>query len=230
MLGSALGSCRCTPAGKRLPVCRAAWSSRLSRPPFAPSCLRSPPPAVCPSPSSPGVCAVPAVPNSPMERLHWGYFPCSASWNHQQLWLMVWNPPFLQCWQGGWHFPRYKGQEAEKWGEGERSCKTSPAVVCFFRHPPGCQHRPTRKKVEVLGGKWGLGLCRSWVCGVGEAVTHLSKEVLAPLGTLSLHPIPVIHPTMDLSCENSLNSNLFLSPCPTLRRLSPIRGMLWGAE
>lgn len=84
--------------------------------------------------------------------------------------------------------------------------------------------------MEVLGGKWGLGVCRSWVCGVGEAVTHLSREVLAPLGTLSLHPIPVIHPTMDLSCENSLNSNLFLSPCPTLRRLSPIRGMLWGAE
>lgn len=139
-LGSALGSCLCSPAGKRLPVFRAAWSSRLSRLPFAPSCLRSPPPAVCPFPLSPGVCAVPAVPSSPLERIHWGYF-LSLPAESPVILANGLDPLFLQCWQGGWHFPRYKGQAGGKWGEGERSCKTSPAVGCFFRHPPGCQHR-----------------------------------------------------------------------------------------
>lgn len=85
------------------------------------------------------------------------------------------------------------------------------------------------KMLEILEEKWGLGGCRSWVCGVGEAVIHLPREVLAPLATLSLHPLPIIYPTVDFSCENSLNSNLSLSPCPTLGRLSPIRGNVVGS-
>lgn len=71
-------------------------------------------------------------------------------------------------------------------------------------------------------------MCRSWVCGIGEAATHIHSEVLAPLVTLSLHPIPITHPTMLFSCANILNSTLSLSPCPTLGRLSPIRGKHCG--
>lgn len=87
---------------------------------------------------------------------------------------MVWNPPVLQCWQGGWRFPRYKGQKGEKWGEGEKSCKTSPVVVFFLGILLAANTEgPGGEKVEILEEKWGLGVYRSWIHGVGEAVTHL---------------------------------------------------------
>lgn len=195
---------------KRLPVCRAAWRSRLSRLPSAPSCLHSPAPAGCPSPSSSGVCAVPAaalclsVSLSPGET-SLGLFSLLCQLKSPAAFANSLETPISAVLAWGMALPQagsnpqrdtsppgcatgcvtregQEGRRAGRRGVGGKVRGAAKHPHGLFRRPPGCRHRePAGEKPEFLEEKRVLGPGSSWICGAGEGL----RPWLAALGSTS---------------------------------------------